>query len=51
MVISYTSERKRSDVAEGLLEKAASHFNENVIIKKSFITEDGSEVRFEITKV
>jgi len=51
MVMNYTSERKLSDFAEGLLEKAAAHFNENVIIKKSFITEDGSEVRFEITKV
>lgn len=50
MVMIYSSERKLSDFAEGLLENAASYFNEKVTIKKSFIKDDGSEVRFEITK-
>ena len=51
MVMKYTSVRKLSDFAEGLLEKAAAHFNENVVITKSLLNEDGSEVLFEISKV
>ena len=51
MVMIYSSERKLSDFAEGLLESAADYFNEKVVIEKTPMKEDGSEVRFEITKV
>ncbi len=47
----YTSQRKLSDFALGLLEGAAIHFNEKVLITTQMIEEDGSKVRFLIQKV
>ncbi len=50
MVMIYKSQRKLSDFALGLMEEAAKHYNEEVSIEKSFMDEEGSEVRFVITK-
>ena len=50
MVMVYTSQRKLGDFALGLMEEAAKHYNEDVTIEKSMLAEDGSEVRFVITK-
>lgn len=46
----YTSERKMSDFAEGLIESCLKHYGETATIEKANITEDGSKVRFLITK-
>ena len=51
MVMIYHSERKLSDFAEGLMMKAAKHYNEKIDIKKEMMNEDGSEVRFVINRV
>lgn len=50
MVMVYESERKLSDFAEGLLEKAALHYKEEIKIDKRLLTEDGKRVEFTITK-
>ena len=50
MVLIYSSERKLSDFALGLLESAAIHFKENVEIEKIMLKEDGSKVKFMIEK-
>lgn len=42
----YSSNRKFSDFAEGLLSGAAEYFNENVEIDKELILADGSKVKF-----
>ncbi|MBT8190628.1 MAG: heme NO-binding domain-containing protein [Bacteroidia bacterium] len=44
----YTSERKLSDFAEGLIEKSMEHYKQKGSIKRSFINEDGSKVRFNV---
>jgi hypothetical protein len=46
----YSSERKMSDFAEGLIESCLKHYGETGTIEKTNITEDGSKVRFLITK-
>ena len=46
----YTSERKMADFAEGLIESCLKYYNEKGLIEKTNITEDGSKVRFLITK-
>lgn len=46
----YTSERKMSDFAEGLIESCLKHFGETATIEKMNLIEDGSKVRFLITK-
>lgn len=50
LVLIYTSMRKMSDLAEGLMEGAAIHFKEDITITKEFITPDGESVRFILTK-
>lgn len=47
----YSSERKLGDFAHGLMEKAANHFGETVNITKEPMNEDGSVVKFIISKL
>lgn len=49
MVMTYTSERKMSDLALGLIEKTLEHYKENATIQSDFLNESGSLVRFTIT--
>ena len=49
MVMTYTSERKMSDLALGLIEKTLEHYEEEANIQRDFLNEDGSLVRFTIT--
>lgn len=46
MILLYESPRKLSDLAEGLIEATLFHFKEDVSIQKEFINQDGSKVRF-----
>jgi hypothetical protein len=46
----YRSERRMADFAEGLIEAALAHFNENGSVERSNIEKDGSVVRFIIKK-
>lgn len=46
----YKSERRMADFAEGLIEKTLEHYGEKATIEKENITENGSEVKFIITK-
>ncbi len=48
--IIYTSQRKLSDFALGLLQGAAKYYKEEVAITKELIEEDGSVVKFSIQK-
>ena len=47
----YKSKRKMGDFAFGLIEKTMLKYNETAKILKENIAEDGSEVRFTITKI
>lgn len=51
MVMMYKSKRKMSDFAEGLIRSCLRHFNENAVISRENLVEDGSEVLFSITKI
>jgi hypothetical protein len=46
----YSSKRKMSGFAEGLMERSADHFQEECTITKEILTDDGTEVRFTIRK-
>jgi len=46
----YTSPRKMSDVAAGLIEGCLMHFKEKATVTKEMIIADGSKVKFEIIK-
>lgn len=48
--LTYQSNRKMPDLAEGLIEAAMKHFNEAHQIEREYIQEDGSIVNFIITK-
>ena len=50
LVLVYTSVRRMSDLAVGLMEEAANHFKEDIAITKELITPDGESVRFILTK-
>lgn len=50
MVMVYSSERKMSDVASGLIEGCLKHYKESATVTKELIAEDGSKVKFEIIK-
>ncbi|SOD94720.1 heme NO-binding domain-containing protein [Spirosoma fluviale] len=47
----YTSERKLSDFAHGLIEGCLANFGETATIVKTNLVEDGSQVLFDIVKV
>lgn len=46
----YSSERRMSDVASGLIEGCMKHFGETAKIHKELMNEEGSIVKFVITK-
>jgi len=46
----YYSDRSMADFALGLIEKTVEHYGETVIITKEDLTENGSEVKFVLTK-
>jgi len=48
--LRYSSKRKLSDFAEGLILGCLSHFKEDVRITKEMMKDDGSEVLFTLTK-
>jgi len=48
--LTYYSERRMSDFAEGLIEKTLEHYKEEATISKELIKEDGSVVKFIIQK-
>nr|WP_319398269.1 heme NO-binding domain-containing protein [uncultured Carboxylicivirga sp.] len=48
--VTYSSGRKMSDFAEGLMLGCFSYFKEEVTINKDYIEDDGSKVQFVITK-
>ena len=50
MVMTYSSERKMAALAEGLIEKSIAHYKEECSIETENLKEDGSEVRFTITR-
>lgn len=50
MEMIYTSERKMSDLALGLMERTLEHYGEKAEIIKENIEEDGSVVRFRLIK-
>jgi hypothetical protein len=50
MELLYRSERKMADLACGLIKGCALHFGEKISIRKENQAEDGSAVRFELTK-
>lgn len=51
LVMHYESERKLGDFARGLIEGCLAHFGENATIVQTNVTDDGSQVRFDIAKV
>lgn len=46
----YYSERKMAPLAKGLIEKALIHYKETATITEELLHEDGSKVKFTITK-
>ncbi|PLX12495.1 MAG: hypothetical protein C0598_05785 [Marinilabiliales bacterium] len=50
MIMKYSSARKFSDFAHGLLLGAVDFFNENIEIQSELISNDGSEVKFTLIK-
>jgi len=50
LVMEYISGRKMHDFAEGLIHGCAAHFKETVSVRKEVISEDGSRVKFTISR-
>ncbi|WP_019988236.1 heme NO-binding domain-containing protein [Rudanella lutea] len=50
LTMHYTSERKLSDFAHGLIEGCLEHFGEQATVTKTDLTDDGSQVLFDIVK-
>lgn len=50
LVMNYSSARKMSDLAYGLIEGCLEYYNEKVLITKEELAEDGSLVKFVIVK-
>jgi len=50
LVMIYSSERRMSDLASGLIEGCLAHYKEEATIHKEMIVADGSKVKFEIIK-
>ena len=51
MIMTYMSERKLSDLAEGLIENSVEHYGKPYHVSKENLKEDGSVVKFTITPV
>lgn len=50
MIMIYQSERKMAALADGLIEKALAYYEEDCSVTYENMNEDGSEVKFIITK-
>ncbi len=50
LTLVYSSDRKLSDLAVGLIQGCADHFHQNIHIEKTFLKNDGSLVKFVLTK-
>lgn len=50
MRMIYSSDRKMSTLALGLIDECMVHFNEKVTVTSTFLTDDGSKVVFHIIK-
>ncbi|KAB7727084.1 hypothetical protein F5984_22880 [Rudanella paleaurantiibacter] len=50
LTMHYTSERKLADFAHGLIEGCLEHFGEQATVTKTNLTDDGSQVLFDIVK-
>ncbi len=46
----YDSEKMLGDFAEGLMEQCGQHFQENLVIEKENLDEQGKRVKFTITR-
>lgn len=51
LVIIYESARKFGDVAEGLILGCGEYFNQSFIVVQTPLSDDGSKVKFHITKI
>ena len=49
LTMIYRSERKMADLAIGLIEAAAAHYQEDLKIETEMLKADGSEVKFKIS--
>ncbi|QTN39714.1 heme NO-binding domain-containing protein [Cryomorphaceae bacterium] len=49
LLMTYTSERKMSDLALGLIEAAAQHYESDISMETENLTEDGSKVLIRLT--
>ncbi len=47
----YQSDRKMADLADGLIEAAIEYFQEAATVEKKNMNEDGSLVKFIISKI
>ena len=50
LIMQYESKRSMADLAYGLMEAAAEHFKEPMDINMDIVKEDGSVVKFTLTK-
>ncbi len=50
LIMIYQSERHMADFAQGLIEGCLAYFGEQATISRTLLSDDGSRVRFEITK-
>ena len=48
--MNYKSERAMADLAHGLMEGSFKHFNEKITVKREDLSEDGTSVRFYLSK-
>jgi len=51
MILHYKSDRRMADLAHGLIEKTMEYYKEEATIKIENIKEDGSQVKFTITRL
>lgn len=51
LFLHYLSKRRLHALAHGLIQSTMEHFNTNATIKSELVNEDGSEVKFVITKI
>jgi len=50
LIMVYRSKRKMADFAEGLIHRALDHFKDDATVDRETLVEDGSEVKFTITR-
>ena len=50
LVMRYESERKLADFAHGMIESCLTYFGETATVSRTNLTDDGSQVVFDIVK-